>query len=177
MNYSKFTQALILISVLTFQACTITNEGPRGPRGYDGIDGEDGAQVYSSSSTIFANDFEIVDEFVSINEFEWDLLDESTVDEGLVLGYIRFNGTTSWHALPLSTPFENDLVNLRYVFDINSFDLLVEGEVANNNEVNEDLFDGDVLRVVAIPPSRLFKGKSFDYRNFNQVSSFYNIQW
>lgn len=177
MKHSISNLTLLLSITLLFQACTITNEGPRGPRGYDGVDGEDGAQVYSSTSAIEAIDFEVVDEYVSINEFEWDLLDESTVDEGLVLGYIQFNGTTSWHALPLSTPFENDLVNLRYVFDINSFDLLLEGEVANNNEANEDLFDGDVLRVVAIPPSQLFKAKGFDYRNLNQVTSYYDIKW
>ena len=176
MKHLKFTTFLFL-SIFAFQACTITNEGPRGPRGYDGEDGEDGAEVYSSTSTINADDFDVVDEFVSINEFEWDLLDESTVDEGLVLGYIQFEGSTSWHALPFSTPFENDLVNLRYVFDINSFDLLLEGEVADNNEINEDLFDGDVLRVVAIPPSRLFKGKSFDYRDIDQVTNHFDINW
>ncbi|MEP1306214.1 MAG: hypothetical protein ABJK11_08540 [Balneola sp.] len=164
---------LLLATALLFQACTITNEGPRGPRGNDGVDG---VQIYSSTSTIFADDFDIVDEYVSINEFEWDLLDESTVDEGLVLGYLQFEGTTSWHALPFSTPFENDLVNLRYVFDINSFDLLLEGEVADNNEVNEDLFDGDVLRVLAIPPSQRFKGKGLDYRNYNQVAKFYGLE-
>ena len=164
---------LLLFSFLTIQACTITNEGPRGPQGRDGADG---VQIYSSTSTIFADDFDVVDEFVSINEFEWDILDESTVDEGLVLGYLQFEGTTSWHALPFSTPFENDLVNLRYVFDINSFDLLLEGEVADNNQVNEDLFDGDILRVVAIPPSLLFKGKGLDYRDYKQVAEFYNLE-
>ncbi len=170
----KRLHSILTLSIFTllFQACTITNEGPRGPRGQDGADG---VQVYSSTSTIFSDDFDVVDEFVSINEFEWDILDEETVDFGLVQGYIQFEGTTSWHALPLSVPFENDLVNLSYVFDINSFDLLLEGEVADNNEVNEDLFDGDVLRVVAIPPSRVFKGKGFDYRNYNQVAEYYGL--
>ncbi|MBO6621204.1 MAG: hypothetical protein JJ892_02755 [Balneola sp.] len=168
MKQSKFLLPLFSILLLT-QACTITNEGPQGPPGADGV------QIYSSTSTIFADDFDIVDEFVSINEFEWDILDEATVDEGLVLGYLQFEGTTSWHALPFSTPFQDDLVNLRYVFDINSFDLLLEGEVADNNEVNEDLFDGDVLRVVAIPPSLLFKSKGLDYRNYNQVAEFYGL--
>jgi len=172
MKKSKSLLPLLLASLL-FQACTITNEGPRGPRGEDGADG---VQVYSSSSTIFSDDFDVVDEFVSINEFEWDILDETTVDEGLVVGYLQFEGTTSWHALPFSTPFENDLVNLRYVFDINSFDLLLEGEVADNNDANEDLFDGDVLRVVAIPPALLFKAKGLDYRNYNQVAEFYGLE-
>ena len=168
MKHSKSLLPLLSILLLT-QACTITNEGPQGPPGADGV------QIYSSTSTIFADDFDIVDEFVSINEFSWDILDESTVDEGLVQGYIQFEGTTSWHALLFSTPFENDLVNLRYVFDINSFDLLLEGEVADNNQVNEDLFDGDILRVVAIPPSLLFKGKGLDYKDYNQVAEFYNL--
>lgn len=172
MKYSKST-LLLLPSFLLIQACTLTNDGPRGPRGDDGVDG---VQIYSSTSSIFADDFDIVDEFVSINEFEWDILDEETVDNGMVLGYLQFEGTTSWHALPFSTPFENDLVNLRYVFDINSFDLLLEGEVADNNEVNEDLFDGDVLRVVAIPPSLMVRGKGLDYRNYNQVAEFYGLE-
>ena len=164
---------LLFASLLLLQACTITNEGPQGPRGNDGADG---VQIYSSTSDIFANDFDIVDEFVSINEFEWDILDEETVDYGLVMGYIQFDGTTSWHALPFSTPFENDIVNLRYVFDINSFDLVLEGEVANNNEANEDLFDGDVLRVVAIPPSLIIKAKGFDHRNYEAVKVAYGLQ-
>lgn len=165
---------LLALSLFLFQACSITNDGPRGPRGNDGADG---VQIYSSTSSIFADDFDIVDEFVSINEFEWDILDEETVDYGLVHGYIQFEGTTSWHALPFGTPFENDLVNLRYVFDINSFDLLLEGEVADNNEVNEDLFDGDVLRVIAIPPSLILKGKGLDYRDFHQVAEAYGIDY
>tara|TARA_R110002126_G_scaffold15320_4_gene63083 strand:+ start:5252 stop:5773 length:522 start_codon:yes stop_codon:yes gene_type:complete len=172
MKKSKST-LIVFLSILLFQACSIANEGPRGPRGADGADG---VQIYSSTSTIFADDFDVVDEFVSINEFEWDILDESTVDEGLVQGYLQFEGTTSWHALPFSTPFENDLVNLRYVFDINSFDLLLEGEVADNNEVNEDLFDGDILRVIAIPPSLIVRGKSLDYRNYNQVAEIYGLE-
>jgi hypothetical protein len=51
----------------------------------------------------------------------------------------------------------------------------LEGEVADNNQVNEDLFDGDILRVVAIPPSLLFKGKGLDYKDYNQVAEFYNL--
>lgn len=171
MKYSK-SILLLLFSFLIIQACTITNDGPRGPRGQDGVDG---VQIYSSTSTIFANDFDIADEFVSINEFEWDILDEETVDYGLVQGYIQFEGTTSWHALPLSTPFTDDLVNLRYEFDINSFDLILEGEVADENEANEELFDGDILRVVAIPPSLLVRGKGLDYRNYNQVAEYYGL--
>ncbi len=173
MKRSINTILSLFLSIFILQGCTITNEGPRGPQGRDGADG---VQIYSSTSTIFADDFDVVDEFVSINEFEWDILDEETVDFGMVLGYIQFEGTTSWHALPFSVPFENDLVNLRYVFDINSFDLLLEGEVADNNEANEDLFDGDVLRVVAIPPSQVFKAKGFDYRNYNQVAEYYGLE-
>ncbi len=172
MKSSRSLFAFSLLSILLFQACSITNEGPQGPAGRDGVDG---VQIYSSTSTIFAADFDVVDEFVSINEFEWDILDEATVDNGLVLGYVQFDGTTSWHALPFSTPFENDLVNLRYVFDINSFDLILEGEVANNNEQNEALFDDDILRVVAIPPSLLLKGKGLDYQNYNQVAKAYGL--
>jgi len=175
MKNSKLT-LFILSTFLFLQACSITNDGPRGPRGFDGVDGIDGVQIYSSTSTIFANDFDIVDEFVSINEFEWDILDEETVDNGLVHGYIQFEGTTSWHALPFSTPFANDLVNLRYVFDINSFDLLLEGEIEDNNLVNQDLFDGDVLHVIAIPPSLIIRGKGLDYRNYDQVAEFYGLE-
>ncbi|MEP1150544.1 MAG: hypothetical protein ABJH08_02345 [Balneola sp.] len=172
MKFSR-SHLFLAFSLLFFQACSITNEGPRGPRGDNGADG---VQIYSSTSTIFADDFDIIDEYVSINEFQWDILDEETVDYGLVHGYIQFEGTTSWHALPFGTPFENDLVNLRYVFDINSFDLLLEGEVADNNEVNEDLFDGDILRVIAIPPSLILKSKGLDYRDYNQVAEAYDIR-
>ena len=172
MKYSK-SNLLLLFSFLLIQACTITNDGPRGPQGQDGVDG---VQIYSSTSTIFADDFVVLDEFVSINEFGWDILDEETVDYGLVQGYLQFEGTTSWHALPFSVPFADDLVNLRYEFDINSFNLILEGEAADNNEVNEDLFDGDILRVVAIPPSILVRGKGLDHRNYEQVAEFYGLE-
>ncbi|NIT99778.1 MAG: hypothetical protein GWN01_02160, partial [Nitrosopumilaceae archaeon] len=69
-------------------------------------------------------------------EYGWNNLDEEMVDYGLVLGYIRFEGTTAWQALPYSIPFENDMVHLRYLFDINNFSLIVEGEVAGNHQEN-----------------------------------------
>ncbi len=161
----NFTSLLSLLSLSLILACT----GPVGPAGAPGV------QIYSSTSSIFADEFVALDEFVSVNEFSWDLLDEETVDEGLVMGYLQFEGTTSWHALPFSVPFENDVVFLRYEFDINSFDLILEGEVANNNQVNADLFDGDILRVVAIPPSLIIRGKGLDYKNYEDVAKAYNL--
>lgn len=163
--------SLLIVSLLVFTSC-INSVGPQGPQGPPGADG---VQIYSSTAVIFEEDFVVLDEYVSVNEFEWDLLDESTVDFGMVLGYLQFEGTTSWHALPFSVPYENDLVNLRYVFDINSFDLVVEGEVANNNDANEAIFDGDLLRVVAIPPNQVLKGKGIDYRNYDQVAELYGL--
>ena len=93
------------------------------------------------------------------------------------MAYIRFNGSTAWHALPLSTPFENDIVILRYSFDIDNFDLIVEGEIADNNEANEDLFNGDVLRIVAIPPTLLFKSKGLDYNNYDAIVEAYGLEF
>ena len=95
-------------------SCT-TTVGPRGPQGFDGADG---VQIYSSTSPIYATDFVIMNEYISINEFSWNILDERTVDYGLVLAYVQFGNSTSWHALPFATPFGNDFVNLRYIFDI-----------------------------------------------------------
>ena len=66
--------------------------------------------------------------------------------------------------MPLSTPFENDVVVLRYSFDVDNFDLIIEGETANNNDLNEDLFDGDIIRVIAIPLA-MFKSKGINYNN------------
>lgn len=74
-----------------------------------------------------------------------------------------------------SVPFENDLVNLRYQFDIGSFNLILEGEVAGNNQANADLFHNDVLRVIAIPPSSIVRGKGVDYRNYQQVIELYGL--
>ena len=165
---------LFLIIGITLTACI---EGPTGPRGYDGRDGEDGeVEIYSSTVTISQNDFYDENEYVAVAEYGWDLLDESTVDEGVVLGYLRFEGTTAWHVLPLSTPFENDIVVLRYLFDIDSFNLITEGEVAGNNGINVELFDGDVLRVVAIPPSQVYKAKGLDYSNYEQVATLYGLE-
>lgn len=160
---------IILITGLITSSC-IGPTGPEGPAGQD-------AEVYSASITINADqDFGVVDEFVSVASYGWNILDEATVDQGLVLAYLRFQGSTAWHALPFSTPFENDLVVLRYAFDIDNFDLIVEGEIANNNEANEGLFDGDVLRIVAIPPTLTLKAK-LDYSDYEAVVKAYNLKF
>ena len=169
----------ILLGSLIFSSCvsTVGPEGPAGRDGRDGHDGDDGqVEIYNGTFTVDSDiDFGIVDEYVSVASYAWGILDEVTVDEGLVLAYIRFEGSTAWHSLPLSTPFENDIVVLRYSFDIDNFDLIVEGEVANNNELNEDLFDGDTIRVIAIPPSMMLKGKNIDYNNYEQVKTLYEL--
>ncbi|MFN1833986.1 hypothetical protein AB2B38_001890 [Balneola sp. MJW-20] len=162
----------LLISSLFISSCIVGDEGPAGPPGRDGT-----VEIYTSTIQIQASDFVIEDEYISVAEYGWDNLDVATVDEGLVLGYIRFEGTTAWQSLPLSVPFESDLVVLRYSFDIETFNLIVEGEIANNNAANAQLFDGDVLRVVAIPPSRLKMGKGIDYTNYEQVVDAYGIKF
>lgn len=157
----------ILITILTFSSCTVYNNDVEG----------DVDLVYTSTITIRANDFVPEDEFITTAEYGWDNLDEEMVDYGLVMGYIRFEGTTAWQALPFSVPFENDLVHLRYFFDINNFSLVIEGEAANNNAANADLFDRDVLRVIAIPPSEIVRAKGFDYRDYHQVVNYYNLNF
>lgn len=170
----KSTKAIIIIITgILFTSC-IGTSGPAGPEGPSG----ESAEIYSATIVIDSDiDFGVEDEFVSVASYGWNILDEATVDEGLVLGYLRFNGTNPWHALPLSTPFENDIVILRYSFDIDDFSLIVEGEVANNNEFNEDLFDGDVLRIVAIPPTLLAKSKGLDYTNYEAVVKAYGLKF
>lgn len=167
----KTFSTLILASILITSCVGVGPTGPRGPAGQD-------AEIYSETITIFSDeDFGVEDEFVSVASFGWNILDELTVDEGIVLAYLRFNGTNAWHALPLSTPFENDIVVLRYSFDIDNFDLIIEGEIANNNEANEELFNGDVLRIVAIPPTLAFKSKGLDYSNYNAVVEAYGLEF
>lgn len=168
----KFSRALFSIFTLLITASCIESSGPIGPEGPPGRD----AEIYSETIVIEADtDFGVVDEFVSVASYGWNILDEETVDFGLVLAYLRFDGTTAWQSLPLSTPFENDLVVARYSFDIDNFDLIIEGEVADNNEANEALFDGDVLRVIAIPPTQLGKFKGLDHSDYEAVIKAYNI--
>lgn len=163
----KAIKSLLLLTLLfSISSCTIYDNDVEGE-----VD-----MVYSSTITIRANDFVAEDEFVSVANYGWDNLDVDMVDHGLVLGYIRFEGTTAWHALPYSIPFENDLVNMRYYFDIDDFNLVLEGEVADNNQANANIFDGDVLRVIAIPPSQIIKTKAIDYRNYEQIKELYNIE-
>ena len=167
----KTYSTLILASIFITSCVGVGPTGPIGPAGQD-------AEIYSETITIFSDeDFAIEDEFVSVASYGWNILDELTVDEGMVMAYIRFNGSTAWHALPLSTPFENDIVILRYSFDIDNFDLIVEGEIADNNEANEDLFNGDVLRIVAIPPTLLFKSKGLDYNNYDAIVEAYGLEF
>lgn len=156
---------LLIFSLFAISSCTIYDNNVEG----------DADLVYSSTINIRANDFVFVDDYITMAEYGWDNLDEEMVDYGLVHGYLRFEGTTAWHALPFSVPFENDLVNLRYQFDIGSFSLILEGEVAGNNQANADLFHNDVLRVIAIPPSAIVRGKGVDYRNYQQVIELYGL--
>lgn len=165
MKALKFT--LLLLGMLTISSCTFYDNNVEG----------DVDLVYTSTITIRSNDFVPIDDFTSIAEYGWDNLDEEMVDYGLVLGYLRFEGTTAWQSLPFSVPFEDDLVNLRYLFDINNFSLVVEGEIANNNEANASLFNRDVLRVVAIPPSEIVRGKGIDYNDITQITELYNLTW
>lgn len=165
MKAIKFTAITLTLLLLT--SCTI----------YENDIDADVNLVYTSTIDIRSNDFVPVDDFTSVAEYGWDNLDEEMVDYGLVLGYIRFEGTTAWQALPYSIPFENDMVHLRYLFDINNFSLIVEGEVAGNHQENASIFDRDVLRVVAIPPSEIVRGKGFDYTDFREVSNYYNLNW
>ena len=164
----KTLKALTLILIaLVPMGC----EGPAGPPGDDGI-----AEIYSDTIVLDADlDFGVVDEYLSVASFGWGPLDEETVDYGVVLAYLRFSGTTAWHALPLVTPFDGDVVVLRYSFDIDNFDLIIEGEVAGNNEINEDLFHGDVLRIVAIPPAYVSRAKGLDYSNYENVVAHYGL--
>lgn len=156
---------LLLFTLISLTSCTI----------YESDIETDVDLVYSSTINIVQSDFIDEDEFVSVAEYGWNNLDEYVVDEGLVLGYLRFEGTTAWHALPLSTPFENDLVVARFSFDIETFNFIVEGEVAGNNEANTALFDGDVLRVIAIPPGQIIRGKGIDYSNYEQIARLYKL--
>jgi hypothetical protein len=168
----KFSRAIIpILFFLTFISC---NQGPVGPEGPAGRD----AEIYSETIEIVADiDFGVADEFVSVASYGWNILDEETVDYGVVLAYLRFEGTTAWQSLPLSTPFENDLVVARYSYDIDNFDFIIEGEVADNNEANEELFDGDILRIIAIPPTMVAKQKGLDYNDYEAVVKAYNLKF
>lgn len=157
---------MVLMSVLILNSCVI----------YDNDIDTEVDMVYTDTITILAGDFVAEDEFIAVAEYGWDNLDEYMVDEGLVLGYLRFEGTTAWQALPFAVPFADDFVNLRYYFDIDNFSLVVEGEIPDNNQENVDLFHGDVLRIVAIPPSQRVRGKGIDYTNYSQVAEIYGLE-
>jgi len=159
-------KAFLLVLMLVAAACEVTEVNEIT---------EVSNPVFSDTITIFEDDFVTDDEFISVAEYAWDILDVTTVDEGVVLGYIQFEGTTSWHALPLTVPFENDVVVLRYNFDVDTFNLIVEGEVANNNNANANLFDGDVLRIVAIPPDQISGKAKIDFSNYQEVATRFNL--
>jgi len=159
-------KAFLLVIILVAAACEVTEVNEIT---------EVSNPVFSDTITIFEDDFVADDEFISVAEYAWDILDVTTVDEGVVLGYIQFEGTTSWHALPLTVPFENDVVVLRYNFDVDTFNLIVEGEVANNNSANANLFDGDILRIVAIPPDQISGKSNIDFSNYTEVASKFDL--
>ncbi|MEO1022303.1 MAG: hypothetical protein AAFW89_07140 [Bacteroidota bacterium] len=166
---SRLFSTLFILSMLVLTSCDITEVTEVTEVQVIGN------EVYSATIQLRNSDFVDADEFVSIAEFGWDNLDIPTVDEGVVLGYLQFNGETSWHSLPMNVPFENDLVTLRYNFDERIFNLILEGEVAGNNAMNVDLFNGDILRIVSIPPSQQIRGKGLDYTDYEAVAERYGL--
>lgn len=163
----RISSAIIIMSLgLLLSACTIYENDVSG----------EVELVQSSTITVLESDFVIEDEFISVAEYGWDMLDAFTVDQGMVLAYLQFEGTSSWQALPFSVPFSNDLVNLRYGFDVGLFNLIIEGEIADNNEVNASLFHRDKLRVITIPPSAIAQGNHVDHRNYEQIVELYHLE-
>ncbi len=79
----KSTKAIIIIITgILFTSCLGT--GPEGPSGQN-------AEIYSETITIDSDlDFGVVDEYVSVASYGWNILDVETVDDGIVLAYLRF---------------------------------------------------------------------------------------
>ncbi|MGB0348160.1 MAG: hypothetical protein ACPGGA_11785, partial [Balneolaceae bacterium] len=75
MEYIMRAQNIIIFGLIGFiiSSCEIS-VGPEGPAGRDGRDGQ--VEIYNGLFTINSdNDFGVVDDFVSVASYAWEILD------------------------------------------------------------------------------------------------------
>ena len=93
----------VFMMAVAFAAC----EGPMGPRGYDGEPGRDGIGVFWAEDffEIRPNEWQVhgsegSNDFYLFCEREWNLIDNSVVDHGAVIGYIYEEQYGEYFLLP-----------------------------------------------------------------------------
>lgn len=118
-------------------------EGPQGPPGNDGA-----ANVEAETFAIDASQFQADGTAQSLTR-NAPVITGRVAREGVVLGYIQLGGESAWTALPFTIAPESETINITYQYEEARFELLL---IASNELPDPTLFDGDSVKVVAIPP-------------------------
>lgn len=138
-----------------------------GPPGEDGNDGA--ANVEAETFTIDASAFQ-ADGTAQSYTHSTSLITDRIVGEGMVLGYIRIDGEGGWTALPLTIAPESETINITYQYDEAQFELLL---IASNELPDPALFDGDRIKIVAVPPEEA--GSNLAAMSYDQMAARLNL--
>ena len=151
--------ALVLVGLT---ACS-AEDGRNGIDGMDGIDGIDGTQGPAGedgNANVVSVFLENQSVSIGITTFMIPELTQEIYDNGLIYGYVTVNGNDFWEAMPLST-------GGNIILDINRIRL---GEVDLEATFSQS---GLNFRFILIPATAI-SGR-LDYSNYENVSSFYNL--
>lgn len=160
-----------LVLSLTLAACEgpVGPEGPAGPEGPRGEQGERGpagaANVNSTIVTLAGENFsreELNSGTALVQAFDYSVLNATLADEGIVLPYLKYQGTDQWELLPIRDTYTfgggspTIDFNARFLYEVGGFTFFVQTfRTLTTDEFNELAlnFGGLQLKVVTVPPS------------------------
>lgn len=153
--------------------------GPQGPTGEPGADGATGEQgepgpgVVVVTFTLDASRF--TSSTTGTTETYLESMPELTSEVfsgGAVLAFFKSPTGGRWLALPLVLPITNNTLTITYGFEPGIFVVLLIHETTTSVA---SIFDGDLIRVVIIPPpeTRLLSG--LDVRNYKEVKAVFRL--
>ncbi|MTI41590.1 collagen-like protein [Fulvivirga lutimaris] len=166
--------------LLTFGACSISNDGPigpqgpqgpQGPTGPQGLDGEE-AYVFEYEGVSFTGpDYEVVlpyaDDFTALTS------DVTLVY--LLWGTDEVDGETVevWRPLPQSIITANGLLQYNFDFTIYDVKLFLDAQFPLDNLTAQDT-DNWVVRIVVVP-GKFWNGRKGSTPSYDEVVELYNL--
>jgi len=162
---SKTKYVFIALIIALISSCS----GEDGINGIDGVEGPAGLDGNANVTSVLLENISFVagDKDLSVTELTQDIL-----DNGVVIGYLRNSGESTWFALPLSfggfelfiQSIQLGSVTIRSNYVGNGTDfrfvLIEANKSANNSSVFTDLKEAGV-----------------DINNFNEVMDYYGLNY
>ncbi len=161
------SKLLLFIAVIIFSSC----EGPMGPAGYDGLDGQDGQDGINILGTVF----EVTGTFNEANQYTlyYAFPNDFQVYNGdAVMVYILWDvvdGLDVWRALPQTIFLESGAFQYNFDYTTGDVQIFIDGELDPASLGIGDLVD-QTFRIAVIPAD-LYKNKSIDLADYNEVTS------